>query len=409
MGYKRLPWFVLLLLFLFLSLYLLTVKNRFSFASNTSDFPLKLSPKGSVTVDLNRFFIDAEDYVNIIKYFDRFSLQLVFQGSKDQDLSVEIQGVKRTLGDGGRIDNISVVSKGDFETVQHLPVKITNQSTREIILSNLVVVKRPRNSMFYLFLVGYLGLLVIWGILKTGHPHSRAPAGDKGKKLRAWGFVGLAILAIGLRLYFYKGSLWEDELVQIGIAESEPEYIFYSLDRNMTAPPADYLLTHYVLKFSHNEMVLHFPALIFGLLSLISAYHIGKFLLNRRAGIVTCLFLTFAYLPVHYSLETRMYSMVLFAFLTSTLFLMRALRNNSARNWVLYVFFSVLLIYSHYFSLFLFLPHIPLVFCRVDPRFAQRVGSASEAIRRSPFGVVHFFFADWAVLCRVDSSLVDED
>ena len=124
-------------------------------------------------------------------------------------------------------------------------------------------------------------------------------------------FTLLLCLALFLRFSFYKGSLWLDEFMAIDFGEKNIPDMFASLDRNQAAPPFDYLCHHvesYLPEFEHQ---FHLFSLFFGFVSIVLIYRLGNFLFDRRIGIAAAILLTVHLLPVHYSLEARMYSSLL--------------------------------------------------------------------------------------------------
>ncbi len=194
------------------------------------------------------------------------------------------------------------------------------------------------------------------------------------KKKRLAIVIFLVCVGVLLRFLFYKGSLWLDEFTTVDISEKNISSLFASLDRSQAAPPFDHLCHHVASYLPDFEHQFHFFSLFFGLASIIVIYRLGKFLFDRRIGIAAAILLTLHWLPVHYSLEARMYSSFLFWTMLSSLFLFRVIQTGHIKDWLAYALSTLVYLYLHYFSIFI----LGIQFGLLGLEFIIRLGNRSQ-------------------------------
>jgi len=81
-------------------------------------------------------------------------------------------------------------------------------------------------------------------------------------------------------------------------------------------------------------------------------YLLGKELLNKNLGIIAAILTTINFYAIAYSQEARVYSFAFLFTILSFLFFIKLIKRPSRRNAILYSFFTLCLLYSHYYSLF---------------------------------------------------------
>jgi uncharacterized membrane protein len=170
-------------------------------------------------------------------------------------------------------------------------------------------------------------------------------------------YVILLLIFIVGAFFRFKGlntqSLWYDELVTI--FRTAPELSFSKVIANYQVdphPPLFFLTLHYWLTiFGNNEVTARFLMAIFGSVSVISVYWLGKECLDKKTGFIASLFTAVNFYNLQFSQEVRPY-IVLFLFTAfSYTWFIRLIREQTRRNVILYGVFTALMIYSHYYGL----------------------------------------------------------
>ncbi len=162
----------------------------------------------------------------------------------------------------------------------------------------------------------------------------------------------LVLLAFGLRVYALgRDSLWLDELCQV-LASDHPVWqtVLHSA-QNYGNAPLDYVITSLALRVGRSEGVLRLPAVLWGTLSVVVLYAIGRKMFDKRTGFLAAFLLTVMPMHVYYSRELRFYSLSIFLALVSLYAFIRALDRDTRAAWVAYGVATLLALYSHYYVL----------------------------------------------------------
>jgi uncharacterized membrane protein len=158
--------------------------------------------------------------------------------------------------------------------------------------------------------------------------------------------------ALGLRLYnLDQESLWLDEIGQVLVAKNSWWLTVLSSAKHYGNTPLDYLVTHFTLYVGQSEAVLRLPAVIWGVLSIIVVYRLGRDMFDKPTGYLAASLLTITPLHVYYSREVRFYSLATFLALVSIYAFRQAVDKNTRRSWVLCGAVHVLALYAHYYTL----------------------------------------------------------
>ncbi len=160
----------------------------------------------------------------------------------------------------------------------------------------------------------------------------------------------ILLLALYLRLINLNQSLWLDEAFQF------KSTYFFSLKDLLTVylpgdfnPPLSYLINLGFGKvFGYSEIALRFPSVIFGVITIWLVYKLS----NKK--IWPALLLATSGLHIYYSQEARMYSLAALAVTASFWFLKN-------KRWFWYTIFSLMAIYSHYLTVFIFPAQLLLI------------------------------------------------
>ena len=167
------------------------------------------------------------------------------------------------------------------------------------------------------------------------------------------------ILIIGISLRFYGltvQSYWVDELFTLFTANPNATLAeaIHRVFHDLVHPPVyNVLLWVWFELFGFTEYVGRSFSAFTGSLSIIAIYYLGKETFNKNVGIYAALIVSLNYFLIYYSQDVRSYSIFVLWTILSYLFLFKAIRTQSTYNIVLYILFTLLLIYTHYFAFFL--------------------------------------------------------
>jgi len=110
-----------------------------------------------------------------------------------------------------------------------------------------------------------------------------------------------------------------------------------------------------MLPFGTGEIAVRSLSAICGILSIFIIYQIGCQLFNRKVGLISSFLLAISPFHIHFSQEARSYSLLLLLTLLSFFLFIKVLRVDNANksHFVYYAIANILLIYTHYFGLFI--------------------------------------------------------
>ncbi|MGO8944022.1 MAG: glycosyltransferase family 39 protein [Syntrophobacteraceae bacterium] len=162
----------------------------------------------------------------------------------------------------------------------------------------------------------------------------------------------ILLLSSFLRLYHLDGrNIWSDEAFSIKFAELKVCQIFF-LQEN--TPPLYWTVLHWWIQlFGTSESSVRLPSAIFGILSVLVMYKIGRLLFDVEAGRLSSLLLSISVFHISYSQEARTYSLSVLLTLLSMYFFLKVLKDMSRNNVIGYALSSILLLYSHIYGLFI--------------------------------------------------------
>ncbi len=164
----------------------------------------------------------------------------------------------------------------------------------------------------------------------------------------------LLLLAAGFGLRVFRldiQSIWHDEGASIDIARYDPVAII-GLSVADIHPPLYYGLLHYwMLLVGDKEFPVRFLSVIFGVLTAVALFQLGRLLLGRRGAVLSLLVAAVAPFLVYYSQESRPYSLGLFLTVLFTLAALKWLRGERTRTWLAcYVAAAAAAAYTHYYT-----------------------------------------------------------
>jgi len=176
---------------------------------------------------------------------------------------------------------------------------------------------------------------------------------------RVWPTSGsLALVALGAGILRFVGlakeSIWLDEATSIIIARMDLASVVAWAAGDIH-PPLYYLALHLWLGLGDSEFSVRALSALFGVLTVVIVYALGRELFSPRVGLLSALLLGLSPLHIWYSQETRMYVMVTMLGLLASYVLLLALRRQQPGYWLSYEVVSALALYTHYFALFVLL------------------------------------------------------
>ena len=172
-------------------------------------------------------------------------------------------------------------------------------------------------------------------------------------------YVIIGILILGAFLRFNRldyQSVWFDEIHTM--KESNPNFSFSDVHREIygrdPAPPLYFYTVNILFKlFGYTPIVARLFSAMTGVLGIYAIYILGKEIFYRRVGLIAAALTSVNYFQLYYSQEARPYALL---FLFSTLsfcYLIRYIKDPTMRNAILYGVISALMLYSHFFGLFI--------------------------------------------------------
>ncbi len=182
------------------------------------------------------------------------------------------------------------------------------------------------------------------------------------RTLFAGGLTALLILAALLRFHDLGVPAYDcDELYSLRIQGLSPKAIASVVGRSVfhdLHPPLAYLVYMvWIALFGTAEVAVRSLPLLLGLVSVALIGLIGRRIGGTWAGLAAAALLAFNPFHIAYSQEARSYALAVTLTIASHFFLLRSLREASARNLTAYALLLVAAVYTHYFALLALLSH----------------------------------------------------
>lgn len=238
------------------------------------------------------------------------------------------------------------------------------------------------------------GLLFIWLALKRWtfvrlRDLERLPIAEESDRSEVdlertsfgW-LIAITALALVLRVLYLNADLWLDEITPILNYGMMPAYQVVASYSSTNNHVLNTLLVNLAITlFGEREWVIRVPAVIFGVLTIPAIYWVGRLGLSRQASLAAALLLAVSYHHIFFSQNARGYTAYLFFSLLSSGVLIRALREDRLRLWVLYIVLMFLNFAALLTSVFVFASHI--LTCGVVLLVLRRHGfSAAPLLQR---------------------------
>jgi len=145
-------------------------------------------------------------------------------------------------------------------------------------------------------------------------------------------------------------SLWMDEAASVALARMpwhQFAWVWWLEEGNMTAY---YLLLRPWLHIGNAEGWIRLLSVLFGIAAIPAIFFLARQLMRTNVAIIAAAFLAVNPAHVYYSQEARSYSMLVFFAIMSCFYFVRAMETHRSPDWLLWVLFSVIAVYTHYFA-----------------------------------------------------------
>ncbi|HXQ44963.1 MAG TPA: glycosyltransferase family 39 protein [Acidimicrobiales bacterium] len=161
-------------------------------------------------------------------------------------------------------------------------------------------------------------------------------------------------VAVGVVLRFWtRSDMWLDEALTLDIARLPLSQLHGALDRD-GAPPLYYVLLHFWIgAFGDSNVAVRALSGVLSCATLPLVWVAGRRIGGRTVAVGVVVLVATSPFAVRYATENRMYALVAFLSAAGLVALQRALRRPAAGNLVAVGLATSLLLYSHYWSLYL--------------------------------------------------------
>ena len=167
----------------------------------------------------------------------------------------------------------------------------------------------------------------------------------------------LLICGVGFFLRFYAlggESFWFDEKMSLYFSQGDLVSILTPPSSETQIPPLYYIMLHFWTRLvGTGEFAVRSLSAIFGSISILALYKLGKYLFNVKIAIYSSLILAVSIFHIYFSQEARMYSLLTLTTLLSIFFFLKSLNENRLRFWVSYLIVSILMLYTHLYGIFI--------------------------------------------------------
>ena len=173
--------------------------------------------------------------------------------------------------------------------------------------------------------------------------------------------------ALGFDLYrLGTPSIWFDEAFSVELARQPLPLLWHIIWGPEPNMELYYLFLHFWLGFTGflglhaTEFVVRFPSAIFGALSSVMVFLLGRRFLGTTAGVVGAGLYILNTLQLTYAQQTRAYSLQLLLICIAwyTLFTLLSKSSHHKRWWICYVAVTALAIYAHLFTMVIYWPNL---------------------------------------------------
>lgn len=181
---------------------------------------------------------------------------------------------------------------------------------------------------------------------------------EMNKNNRFYSIIILIIVIVGVALRFYNlsfQSLWGDEARWLYVIQGNISYNLKILAEDCHLPLYNLIMHYWTKIFGISEYAARFISAFFGSLSIFITYLISKEIFDKKTGIFASVLVALSSFLIYFSQQVRPYSLLIFLCLLSYYFMLNVVNSRNQVNTSMYIISSILLLYTHVFSIFLIL------------------------------------------------------
>lgn len=127
-------------------------------------------------------------------------------------------------------------------------------------------------------------------------------------------------------------------------------------------PSLYYVVVHILLMIRSDDLGLRLASIIFGILTTLSIYLLGRLLFNYMIGIIAAVLFIATPNTFQFFVDANFYTMLVFLTTISTYYLFRGLENNRTKDWLLYGCFSVMALGTYQYAFFYIISQFIVIF-----------------------------------------------
>lgn len=149
-------------------------------------------------------------------------------------------------------------------------------------------------------------------------------------------------------------DFWFDEAFTYHIARLPLRDLFQAVlsDNN---PPLYYLLIHFLLKLSSNEIILRLPSLAFSLLAIPLSYTLFKMQINKKIAVIAASLFSVSPLAIYTATEVRPHGPAVIVTMLISIAFFALIKKPNLKYSIIFIFLAILGVYTHFYTLLLFL------------------------------------------------------
>ena len=168
--------------------------------------------------------------------------------------------------------------------------------------------------------------------------------------------------ALTLRILHLNSGLWIDEyLTLINYVKPNFGFIATNFEDDNQHLLFSILAKISTLYFGEAPWSLRLPAMIVGVLSIISVYNLGRLVFTEKIGLLAAFLLCVSYHHIWYSQNARGYTILLLGTVLSAHFLLKSLDKNKTRDWLLFSVSLTICVTGHLTGIFVGLSYFLFV------------------------------------------------
>lgn len=173
---------------------------------------------------------------------------------------------------------------------------------------------------------------------------------SRAASLDGWAVAMLTVVGLGLRVAAGR-SLWLDEATTWAQARLPFSAMIANLQVTDVHPPLHYAAVWSVFRlFGDDEVLLRLPSIVAGTLLVPVLYAAGKYIYDRRTGLIAAVFGSVSPFVIWYSQEARMYAFMMLFGILAIWAQVRVFRTGKTRDWLFFAVASAALLWTQYFA-----------------------------------------------------------